>query len=52
MYNWRHDLIEALAERVNEDGSWINEGASRWAEGNPVLVTSYSVMALQEAFKK
>lgn len=51
-HNWREELTSALAERVREDGSWINEKASRWAEGNPVLTTGYSVLALQEAMKK
>ena len=47
-HNWRHELIDALAEQVNDDGSWVNN-ADRWWEGNPVLATCYSVLALQEA---
>ncbi|MHC4982257.1 MAG: hypothetical protein ACYTF6_03700 [Planctomycetota bacterium] len=50
-HNWRHELIDALAERVRDDGSWVNE-ASRWEEKDPVLVTTYVVLALQEAFMK
>lgn len=46
-HNWRHELIDTLAERVRPDGSWVNE-ADRWFESNPVLVTSYAVLALQE----
>ena len=45
---WRTELIEALAARQREDGSWANE-ADRWYEGNPHLVTSYAVLALQTA---
>ena len=47
-HNWRHELIDALAERVGDDGSWINL-EDRWQEGSGVLVTSYAVIALQEA---
>ena len=49
-HNWRDELIDALAERVAEDGSWINP-ADRWFEGDANLVTAYAVLALQEAIK-
>ena len=49
-HNWRHELIDALAERVRDDGSWINE-ADRWMEGDPTLVTCYALIALQEAIR-
>ncbi len=49
-HNWRHELIDALAERVAADGSWVNP-ADRWFEGDPNLVTAYAVLALQEAIK-
>jgi squalene-hopene/tetraprenyl-beta-curcumene cyclase len=48
-HNWREELIDALAERVNKDGSWVNKASSRWWEDNPVLTTGYAVLALQEA---
>jgi len=51
-HNWREELIDALAERVGKDGSWVNEGASRWEEGSAVLSTAYSVLALEETLKK
>ena len=50
-HNWRAELVDALAGRVSPDGSWTND-ADRWFEGNPVLATCYSLMALQEALKK
>jgi len=50
-HNWRHELIDALAKRVGKDGSWINADSERWNEGNPVLATCFSVLALQEALK-
>jgi len=46
-HNWREELIDALSERVNEDGSWT--GDPRWFEGDPVLVTGYVLNALREA---
>jgi len=50
-HNWREELIDALARRVNADGSWTNPTA-RWGEADPVLATCYSVLALEEALKK
>ncbi|MEM9410707.1 MAG: prenyltransferase/squalene oxidase repeat-containing protein [Planctomycetota bacterium] len=44
-HNWREELIEQLAKTQNRDGSWTNE-ADRWYEGDPNLVTSYSLLAL------
>ena len=49
--NWREELIAALGERIQPDGSWANP-EDRWNEGSPVLVTSYAVLGLQEALKK
>ena len=48
--NWREELIDALAERQREDGTWLNE-ADRWLEGHPALVTAYAVLALEETIK-
>ncbi len=50
VHNWREELIEALLKRQREDGSWVND-ADRWMEGEPVMVTSYAVLALEEALK-
>jgi squalene-hopene/tetraprenyl-beta-curcumene cyclase len=49
-HNWREALIDALVERQRDDGSWVND-ADRWLEGNPELVTAYSLLALEEALK-
>jgi squalene-hopene/tetraprenyl-beta-curcumene cyclase len=51
-HNWRNELVDAMAERVGADGSWVNKDAKRWEEGNPVLATIYAVMALEEAMGK
>lgn len=49
-HDWRAELIDAILKRQREDGSWVND-ADRWMEGEPVLVTAYAVLALQEAIK-
>ena len=46
-HNWRIELIQQIAARQRPDGSFVGE--SRWMESNPVLVTSYCVIALHEA---
>jgi len=46
-HDWRTDLVDALVSRQRSDGSWVND-TGRWMESNPVLVTSYSVLALEE----
>lgn len=51
-HNWREKLVAELARRVHPDGSFYNDQASRWSEGNPVLVTAYEVQALEETLKK
>ena len=45
VHNWRADLVKVLAEKQHADGSWTNP-ADRWYEGDPNLVTSYSLLAL------
>lgn len=47
--DWRSDLANALLTRQREDGSWANANG-RWMESNPVLVTAYSVMALEQLY--
>jgi len=46
--NWANDLIAKLAEFQNEDGSFRSLD-DRWMENNPVLITAYSLLALQHA---
>jgi squalene-hopene/tetraprenyl-beta-curcumene cyclase len=45
-HDWRRDLAEKLLSLQREDGSWINSLSSRWWEGDPNLVTAWSVIAL------
>ncbi|MBA3315564.1 MAG: terpene cyclase/mutase family protein [Planctomycetaceae bacterium] len=44
-HDWRADLAAELLRRQNENGSWVNT-ADRWYEGDPNLVTAYTLMAL------
>jgi len=46
--DWANDLINALVEAQNEDGSWSNS-AGRWMEGDKNLATCYSLIALTNA---
>ena len=45
---WARDLYDALAARQREDGSFVNSNG-QWWENNPVLVTAYSVSAMNFA---
>jgi squalene-hopene/tetraprenyl-beta-curcumene cyclase len=44
-HNWRQDLVEELARRQSEDGSWVNAN-QRWFESDPNLSTSFALLAL------
>jgi squalene-hopene/tetraprenyl-beta-curcumene cyclase len=50
--NWREELLRKLIsiQRIEPDGTgyWKND-EGRWWEGDPVLVTAYSLLALQFA---
>lgn len=46
-HDWRVELIKELSERQRPDGSFV--GISKWMEDNPVLSTTFAVLALQEA---
>ena len=45
---WRESLIRKVLSLQKPDGSWVNEN-NRWWENDPVLVTSYSLLALEFA---
>ncbi|MCX6873403.1 MAG: terpene cyclase/mutase family protein [Verrucomicrobia bacterium] len=45
--DWRNDLGKKLLSRQRENGSWVNDDG-RWMESNPVLVTAYTVLALEQ----
>lgn len=47
--DWRKDLANELLTHQREDGSWINKN-SRWWESDPVLVTAYAVLTLEQIY--
>lgn len=46
VHDWRAELAARLVALQAEDGSWVNDRAERWWEGNPVLCTAYALIAL------
>jgi squalene-hopene/tetraprenyl-beta-curcumene cyclase len=50
-HDWRRDLVHALAERINTNGSWVNHGSKAWLEGNPEMATTYAVLALDNVLR-
>ena len=54
--NWREALIKKLISLQKVDaktgsGYWVNE-SGRWWENDPVLVTSYAILAIEEAMPR
>lgn len=49
--NWRKELIEKLVELQKGDGYWVNDHG-RWWENDPILVTSYAVLAMKIALSE
>lgn len=47
--DWRKDIANELLTGQREDGSWINPN-SRWWESDPVLVTAYAVLTLEQIY--
>lgn len=45
-HDWANDLITQLATLQNDDGSFRSVDP-RWMENNPVLITAYSLIALE-----
>jgi squalene-hopene/tetraprenyl-beta-curcumene cyclase len=48
---WRKDLIEELAGRQRDDGSWVNQN-QQFFEGDANLCTSFALLALSHAGRK
>jgi len=49
--DWTADLSRKLISLQNSDGSWANTSSGRWMESNPVLVTAYTVLALEQVHR-
>lgn len=55
--DWRAELIEKLVSsqkpgETEDQGYWVNDRSNRFWEGDAVLVTAYSILALQTALEK
>ena len=48
---WREALALKIMETQQKDGSWINQGSNRWMENDPILVTGYSLLALEHIWR-
>jgi squalene-hopene/tetraprenyl-beta-curcumene cyclase len=46
VHDWRYELMNKLVSLQKHEGLWQNEN-NRWWENDPVLVTSYSLLALE-----
>ncbi len=49
--NWTTELSRKLISLQNSDGSWANTASGRWMESDPVLVTAYTVLALEQVHR-
>lgn len=49
--NWTTELSRKLISLQNGDGSWANTASGRWMESDPVLVTAYTVLALEQVHR-
>jgi squalene-hopene/tetraprenyl-beta-curcumene cyclase len=49
--DWARELALKLINLQNGDGSWVNDTA-RWMEKDPVLVTSYCLLALEIVYQR
>ena len=47
--DWRKELGEKILTTQRENGSWVNDNG-RWMESNPVLVTAYTVLSLEQIY--
>jgi squalene-hopene/tetraprenyl-beta-curcumene cyclase len=47
--DWRRELAAKLLSEQRGDGSWANE-TGRWMESNPVLVTAFTLLALEHVY--
>lgn len=47
--DWRDNLATKLVSIQKPDGSWVNTN-NRWWEADPVLVTAYTVLALEQLY--
>ncbi len=51
VHDWRAELMQKVISLQNADGSWVNKN-DRWFESDPVLVTAYGSLILEELLEK
>lgn len=49
--DWTRTLGRKLISLQTSDGSWANTASGRWMESSPVLVTAYTVLALEHVHR-
>src|SRR5262249_27784343 len=49
--DWKREVALKLLNLQQGDGQWVNK-TGRWMESDPVLVTSYCVLALELIYHK
>lgn len=49
--NWRDEVVDKLVSLQKPEGFWVNSN-NRWWEADPVLSTSYALIALLNAVKQ
>lgn len=50
--DWKKELALKLMGEQQEDGSWVNGASNRWMEDNRVLVSTYSLLALEHLYRQ
>jgi len=48
--DWAREMALKLMDLQKSDGSWVNEGTSRWMENDPVTATCDALMALEISY--
>ena len=49
-HDWREQLVNKLAAKQREDGSWANAN-KQWLEDNPSLATGFALLSLAQAMQ-
>ena len=50
--DWKKELALKVMGAQEASGAWSNKASNRWMEDNPVLVTAYSLLALEHVYRQ